>query len=359
MKTALIILALSVVLMTALPLLRLNQWWIRILDFPRVQILVASIVLTGACLFFLDFSEFYDVALLGLLLLAMGYQVVKIFPHTRLKRKQVCPAQSCSDKKSLSLLVANVLMENRNAESFLEVVRMYDPDVILTIETDWWWQEALQSLEESYPYTLKNPLDNTYGMLVFSRLKLADTEIRFLLKDSIPSMHMRVILRSGDPVCLHFVHPDPPNPVYATETTGRDAELLIVGREVAKRGNPTIVAGDFNDVAWSRTTSLFQKTSGLLDPRVGRGMYNTFNAKNLLLRWPLDHVFHSDHFKLVRMERGPAWGSDHFPVYIQLNLEAGAEAEQEEPDTSPSESRQVEEKIEEGRQEAWLYATHD
>ncbi|WP_372998279.1 endonuclease/exonuclease/phosphatase family protein [Marinobacter sp.] len=352
MKIALIILALSVVVMTALPLLRFNQWWIRILDFPRGQIAIAGVLVSGASPFFLDFSNRYEAALLGVLLLAVGHQVMKIFPYTRLKRKQVFPAQSCSGTKSLSLLVANVLMDNRQSESFLEVVRMYDPDVILTVETDQWWQQALLALEESHPYTLKNPLDNTYGMLVFSRLMLVDTEIRFLLKDSIPSMHMRVVLRSGDPVYLHFVHPDPPNPVFATETTERDAELLIVGREVEKRGKPTIVAGDFNDVAWSHTTSLFQKTSGLLDPRVGRGMYNTFNARNPLLRWPLDHVFHSDHFRLVRMERGPAWGSDHFPVFIQLNLEAGAEAEQEEPDTSPAESRQVEEKIEEGRQEA-------
>jgi len=213
----------------------------------------------------------YDAVVLVLLVLAVGYQVVKIFPYTVLMPREVKATESPSDNDNLSLLAANVLMENRESEAFLAVVRKYDPDLILTVETDEWWEEALRPLEETYPYTLKKPLDNTYGMLVYSRLEMINPEIRFILKDGIPSMHMQVVLPSDDRVFLHFIHPDPPNPSYATETTERDAELLIVGREVEKLDRPTIVAGDFNDVAWSHTTTLFQKTSGLLDPRVGRG----------------------------------------------------------------------------------------
>lgn len=186
-------------------------------------------------------------------------------------------------------------------------------------------------------------------MLVHSRLEMIDAEIRFILKDDIPSMHMQVVLPSEDRVFMHFVHPDPPNPRYATATTARDAELLIVGREARHRDRPTLIAGDFNDVAWSYTTKLFQKASGLLDPRIGRGTYSTFNAMYPLLRWPLDHVFHSEHFKLVRIETGPAWGSDHFPVFIELSLEPGAAADQQEPESDRTEAKQVTEKIKDGK----------
>ncbi|HUG98123.1 MAG TPA: endonuclease/exonuclease/phosphatase family protein [Gammaproteobacteria bacterium] len=351
MKNVLIVLALLLVSATALPLLRLDQWWIRVFDYPRAQITIAGIVLIVVYLYFWDTKRAYESVVLALLVLAVGYQAVKMFPYTVLMPKQVLEAESDSDDGNLSVLVANVLMGNRESEAFLELVRGYDPDVIVTVETDEWWEEALRALEEEYPHTLKKPLDNSFGMLVHSRLEIIDPEIRFILKDSIPSMHMQVVLPSGDRVFMHFVHPDPPNPQYATETTARDAELLIVGREAEKRDKPTIVAGDFNDVAWSYTTSLFQKASGLLDPRIGRGMYSTYNAKYPLLRWPLDHVFHSDHFKLVRIEVGPAWGSDHFPIFIELSLEPAAESQQEEPDADRTEAKQVDEKIEDGRQQ--------
>jgi endonuclease/exonuclease/phosphatase (EEP) superfamily protein YafD len=351
MKIVLVVLALVLVVVTALPLLRFDQWWIRILDFPRAQITIAGIVLLALYLYFWEMQRVYDSVMLGLLVLAVGYQVVKMFPYTVLMPRQVLTAESPSHNTTLKLLAANVLVDNRESEAFLDIVREYDPDVILAVETDEWWEEALGILEEKYPHTLKHPLDTTYGMLMYSRLELIDPEVRFILKDSIPSMHMQVVLPSGDLVFMHFVHPDPPNPQYATETTERDAELLIVGREVEKRDTPTIIAGDFNDVAWSYTTSLFQKASGLLDPRIGRGMYNTYNARNPLLRWPLDHVFHSDHFTLVRMETGPAWGSDHFPIFIELSLEPSAESEQEEPDADRTEEDQVDEKIEEGKEQ--------
>ncbi|MEX0709197.1 MAG: endonuclease/exonuclease/phosphatase family protein [Woeseia sp.] len=351
MKIVLVILALILVLATALPLLRVDQWWIRVFDFPRAQITIAGIILLAVYVYFWDAKRTYESVVLGLLVLAVVYQVMKMVPYTPLMPKQVLAAESTSDDSNLSLLIANVLMDNRESEAFLDIVSKYDPDVILTVETDDWWEEALSKLEVDYPYTLKSPLGNTFGMLVHSRLEMINPELRFILEDSIPSMHMQVVLPSKDRVFMHFVHPDPPNPVYATQTTARDAELLIVGRETEKRDKPTIIAGDFNDVAWSHTTSLFQKASGLLDPRIGRGTFSTFDARNLLLRWPLDHVFHSDHFKLVRIERGPAWGSDHFPIFIELSLEFEAEAEQEEPHTNQAEKEEVAESIEDGRQQ--------
>jgi hypothetical protein len=114
----------------------------------------------------------------------------------------------------------------------------------------------------------------------------------------------------------------------------------------------TLRMGDLNDVAWSRTTRLFQRISGLLDPRVGRHFVNTFHADYPLLRWSLDHVFHSTDFALVQMQRLPHIGSDHFPVYVVLQTGRVFEQVQEELEQTEADEQEAQEAIEDGIEKA-------
>jgi endonuclease/exonuclease/phosphatase (EEP) superfamily protein YafD len=243
-------------------------------------------------------------------------------------------------------MMSNVLEDNRQYDRLLQRVEQEDPDILITVEVDDGWMEALEPLADHYAHVVRKPLNNTYGMVLFSRFELLDPRIEFLIEDDIPSIHTRVRLPSGVEVSLHALHPRPPEPIHDQDSAPRDAELVIVGRSVAKEEGPVIVAGDLNDVAWSDTSELFVRLSGLLDPRAGRGFYNSFNAHHPLFRYPLDHVFHSKHFKLVRIERLPDVGSDHFPILIELQYEEAAEVQQEESETKPGDQELAEEKLE-------------
>ncbi len=113
----------------------------------------------------------------------------------------------------------------------------------------------------------------------------------------------------------------------------------MVAREVAAADRPTIVAGDLNDVAWSHTSRLFRRISRMLDPRIGRGMFNSFHANHWPLRWPLDHVFVTDDFLLHAIRRLPAFGSDHFPILITLVLRAARQPRRRKPPAPDAEDR--------------------
>ncbi len=108
---------------------------------------------------------------------------------------------------------------------------------------------------------------------------------------------------------------------------------------------PVIAAGDLNDVGWSRTSALFQKISGLLDPRIGRGLFATYNANNKFFRWPLDHIFHSKDFRVVNIERLDYIGSDHFSIYINLSYEPETSDEQKNLKPNKEDVKDANEKL--------------
>jgi endonuclease/exonuclease/phosphatase (EEP) superfamily protein YafD len=335
-----------VILTTVLPFLPHEAWWIRIFDFPRRQIAAITLAAIPGYVALAGFDGVLDRTIAAALGACLLYQLVRIGIYTPLFPKQAKSAAASAQERRLGIVVANVLTTNRNAGALLDIVRARDPDVLLFVETDAWWQTQLDALEATHPFTVKRPQDNLYGMHLYSRLELVGPEVRFLLEPGIPSIHARLRLRSGDCVELHCVHPRPPAPSEAPSSVERDAELLIVAKAVATSGEPAIVMGDLNDVAWSGTTRLFQKVSGMLDPRVGRGMFSTFHAKHAWLRWPLDHIFISPEFTVVSLRRLGYFGSDHFPMHAELAYTPRAERVQEAPAADAGDREVAEEKIE-------------
>lgn len=331
---------------TMLPLLRTDVWWVRVFDFPRIQVSVVTVTTLISYLYMTraasGFALLFGVGL-GLCVVRQAYMM---YPYMMFARKQVQDSERRSSDASCRLLFANVLMTNRDSERLRRIIREQNPDVILAVETDRWWQEQLGEFEATHPHTIHCPLENTYGMLLYSRLELVRPEVKFIVEDDIPSIHALMKLPSGMEVEIHCLHPRPPFPTEAMQSTERDAELLIVGRNIKKGDVPVIVMGDLNDVAWSRTNYLFQDISGLLDPRIGRGFYNTFHAQLPFMRFPLDHFFHSNHFRLIELKRLGRFGSDHFPVLIELSYEPDAEAEQAELQADAAQLEEAEEKIE-------------
>lgn len=318
MTTAYFCVAAVLVAATLLPLWRNEHWLVRSLDFPRLQLLILLGLTFVTGIFLLDLTALVDAILLLVLLACMVYHAWWILPYAPVFRKEVKHADSVDPDNTISIITANVLTPNKNAGALLELVHQNAPDILVTLESDQWWQSRLDVLEVDYPHTIKCPLDNLYGMHVYSRLPLLNAETQFLVEDDKPSMHCEVELRSGRLVHIHFLHPAPPSPTE-NETSGpRDKELVMVAKMMDNTDGPRLVTGDLNDVAWSETTRLFRKISGLLDPRVGRGMFNSFHASYWFLRWPLDHLFVSHHFTLSRIRRLPGYGSDHFAIFAEL-----------------------------------------
>lgn len=334
---------------TLLNLSRNPHWYVRGWDFPR-PIVAALCLLSGtAYALWIARGAWFDVLFLAALALSFLWQLVNIRPYTPLGRKAVQRARRPAGGHTFRLLICNVLQDNREHHRLLAAVARERPDVILLVEVDEAWARALAALDATYPHRVSRVLDNCYGMALYSRLPLHEVKVAFLVQDDIPSIHAQCELPDGVRVWLHGLHPRPPEPLRGQDSAPRDAELMKVAKAIGERPEaPTVVAGDLNDVAWSHTTSLFLKESGLLDPRLGRGFYNSFNARNPLFRFPLDHVFHSRHFRLADLRRLENVGSDHFPMFVVLSHEPDAAATQQPEHATNEEQREAEDMIQRG-----------
>lgn len=340
---------LAMVAATALALIETDLWWIRVFDFPRLQI--AAVLLVALAVFgFAGPRGLLGGSVAVASLAALGWQVWMIAPYTPVWPRQMLATTACADGKRVRFLMANVLQDNRDSRTLLALVRETNPDLVLLTEIDDRWASEVAALSATHPETILEPRSNTYGIGLYSRLPLQGGQVRHLLDDDIPSILTRVELPDGTLFTLWGVHPAPPRP--GDDTEERDAELLIVAREAAAAPGPAVVAGDLNDVAWSATTTLFQRISGLIDPRIGRGLYATFNADWPLMKWPLDHLFASTDWTLAAFRRLPDIGSDHFPVLVELCHQPPAAAVQEAVEPEPDDAEDASDHIDEGREAA-------
>jgi endonuclease/exonuclease/phosphatase (EEP) superfamily protein YafD len=350
MKNFFIILALLSIIFTLIKLIRKDHWSIRLFDFPQVQIVFLDTLALIGLLVVTEGFSLWEYVLAFVLLTCIIYEIYIIFPYTILAPKQSKSSRENLDSdRSISFMVSNVYMPNDQYHKVIEILRKTDPDILITLETNKDWENALKPIEEDYPYGHKIPLENMYGMHLYSKLELKDIRERYLIQKDVPSILCTVVLRDGTEVELYCVHPKPPSPTENSYSTSRDGELYKIAQEVKDKDFPVIVAGDLNDVAWSHSTRLFQRLSGLLDPRKGRGFFNTFNAKIPLFRWPLDHIFHSTHFRLFDITQLPSVASDHFPIYAAFTYEPEKHNGEVEPADMEDEV-EAKEKIEEAEE---------
>ncbi len=313
--------ALSILLITAsyLPLLSLGHWWIRGLDYPRIPIATLTLALLIMTPMIFPLQTPY-IILMTLLLGGLVLDAFRIGPYLKISSTQSKRLRRPTDPigQRLAVISANVFIENRQTQKLEDSIQTCDPDFVCIVEADKFWENWARDWIKKYPFQVLKGQDNGYGFVLMSRHRFLETKVRFLTDKRVPSLRS-VVDVDGRKVTAFVLHSRPPRPKEGPSDQ-RDAEMAKVAEEIAQVDGPVIVMGDLNDVSWSHTTRLFLRVSKLLDPRRGRGVYNTFPAKFSEIGFPLDHLFHSQHFTLKNFKVLPDIGSDHLPIFSELEL---------------------------------------
>lgn len=300
---------LVVVTLSFLAVFETYAWWVRMTDFPRAQYLIVLAVLALVLLVARPLDTRLRVVLGVLVLSAACFNVLKLWPYFP---GGPSTEQSCADDKRFSVIVANVQLGNRRAERLVELVRERDPDLLLAMETDAWWNRQLAVLEEEMPHALAYTTGSYFGIHLYSRLPLRDAEVVFPIDHDHPAVLASVVLPSGELARFIGLHPRPPH--AGRSAPDRDAELLWAALQARKAEVPALVAGDLNAVPWETVIERMQRVGALIDPREVHGFLSTFGAHTWWVFWPLDQVLYQQGLSVLSMEVLPFIDSDHYPV---------------------------------------------
>lgn len=335
--------------LTILPKIPNSHWVFRFPDFGKIQITYLTLIVFAAGFLIEKNAYFwYFQGLLLAMFIFHGFILIRYTPLYRVKKHQ----QGKNSSQKYHFISANVYQFNKEYDRFISLIKKNKPEMFLTMESNGEWEKALQVLENEYPYQHKVTLENTYGMHFYSKINIEHSQTHFFVADDIPSIEAHLKTEDGFSFVFFGVHPPPPSPTEEETSKERDGDLLSTAKRVQEIDKPVIVVGDFNNVAWSKSSILFRKTSHLIDPRVGHSFVSTFHAKYRLLRFPIDLMFHSENIFIKNLKTLENFGSDHLPVYCQFFIDHQNDQQEERvEEASTDEKAEAEEIIQEGKME--------
>ena len=334
-----------------LPLIPYQHWIFRVWKFARIQVVILqlAVLVLGFVFFEPKTLLFWATAVVS-----VGFivnHIIILLPYTVIYKRN--PGKNIAAQSDLiSIISVNVYQFNKDYQKLISLINEVKPDILLTMESNQDWENALTAIENDYPNFQKVALENTYGIHFYTRLKVESIKVNYFISGDLPSIEASLFTDTGERFTFFGVHPPPPSPTEEDTSKERDGELLAVAKEVRKIKDSVIVVGDFNNVAWARSSILFRKTSELIDPRIGRGFVSTFHAKYRLLRFPIDLFFHSTDIFVQDFKTLRNIGSDHLPLYCSFFINKKEDLQEDEVETlHEDDMEEVDELIEKGIEE--------
>ncbi|WP_407402077.1 endonuclease/exonuclease/phosphatase family protein [Chryseobacterium sp.] len=345
-----LILSSLLLILSFLPKIPSSYWVFRVPDFGKIQI--TYLLLLTLCIgFFCTQKPYLWYIQVGLLLLIVyhGITLIKYTPLFKVNKHQ----KNEKSSENCHFISANVYQFNTEYSRFIQLIEENKPEIFLTMESNGDWEKAMRVLEKDYPFQHKVTLENTYGMHLYSKIEIEKATTHYFVADDIPSIEAHMKTKDGYQFVFFGVHPPPPSPTEEETSKERDGDILSVAKRVHDGiDKPVIVVGDFNNVAWSKSSILFRKTSHLIDPRIGRAFISTFHAKYRFLRFPIDLMFHSEDIFIKDLKTLENFGSDHLPVYCEFFIDHYNDEQEDKVETANKEEKaEAAEMIQEGKEE--------
>jgi endonuclease/exonuclease/phosphatase (EEP) superfamily protein YafD len=309
LKRCLQIAAGSLLLVTGATALARQWWFFDLFTHFRVQYAaIAALFCLGA----LAMRAHVSALLLFLIAIYHGGEILPFYLPS-----DVIPMQKTS--ASLQLITANVLDTHSEPQVAIDVLLQADADLLVVVEAfGAAWPPLLGQLGDRYPH--RAPLEWTRGtpIIILSKFPLQRIEAT--------QDHSRLtaqIALCNTTVSIVGVNLASPSVTMGMKSRRRNRQLEELRSVLSNLPDPVIVAGDFNVSPWSPHYRDFIDGTKLRNVAAGHRSIATWPAGFWPIQVPIDHVLAKGEVIAAAMERGPAIGSDHYPLFADLRIGVG------------------------------------
>ncbi len=234
-----------------------------------------------------------------------------------------------SREHRLRALLVNVNNGNQAYTKLYRLVSSTSPDIVVLLEVDEAWMQALQPLLKHYPYT--ESWVNKFGVALLSRIPLQHAAVKVIGNTGLPSVIARFSI-DGQRLTLIGTHPF--SPITWRRARDRNKQLRELAKFVSDQEDSIILLGDLNVTPWSPFFKDFLRSTGLRDSREGFGLQPTWPTWFPPAWIPIDHALVSSSVVVHDRRVGPNVGSDHYPVILDFALSAERKGQRAKSETS-------------------------
>jgi endonuclease/exonuclease/phosphatase (EEP) superfamily protein YafD len=221
--------------------------------------------------------------------------------------------------RPIRVMSHNVLGHNQNFVAVVQQIQEVDPDVFVAIEFSRNWTQAMDLLNEEYPYQIREARWHGFGIGLFSKYPIDEQRVYQLSRKMTDNPFILATINFGDQKIriagLHTI-----SPVNRFRMDLRNDQFRQAAKILAKEDVPTMVMGDFNCAPWSPFLTDFARTTNYRDSRQGFGYHASWpNEKYWPAQIPIDHAFVSNEIHVHSRLIGRQCGSDHRPIVLEIS----------------------------------------
>lgn len=289
-----------------------QHWSLDLLRHFLLQYALIAALLTIA---FLVMRQWMALMIALALLGTVSYEIYVSTPQSG-------PAPATQERRVV-IAQYNRFFGNPEFEAFYNWVRNgsgQNVDIVL-IQEGYNSFQKFALLEDVFPYRYPaNGAQQFNEVVVLSKKPITVEPLR-LQAETFHTIASRVSVtdEGATPLVIYSLHTK--SPTNATRFHRRNDELMVLADVILQDSSPYIVAsGDWNVTPYSPYFRTFRKISGLTNRYFGHLPPPTWPefAPAYLAQLPIDHILTSPNMTIISKKRGPAMGSDHFPIIAEI-----------------------------------------